>query len=65
MNKTEFVTNLIQHDEDFPNLKPIDLAAAQKIISHLDPSAGLPVLTAEELMEAWNNMLQDPDIMQE
>ena len=65
MNKTEFVTHLIQHDERFPYLDTLSLASAQAILDHIDPAAGVPAMDAEELMETWNTLIQDPAIMEE
>ena len=65
MTKTEFITYCIQHDENYPDLEQIDLQTAQSFLDRLDPTEGLPDMTAQEFMDMWNAGIQDPAIMEE
>lgn len=64
MSKTEFVTYMIQHTEDFPETGSISLETAQMIIDNLDcPEVAPEGLTAEDLALIWNQLVRDPDVM--
>jgi len=65
MNKIDFVIFCIQHHEDFPVVKEIDLKTAQAIIDGLDPDADVPEMTAQEFMKHWNIFVHDPKVMNE
>ena len=66
MTKPEFVTYMIQHDEDFPNLSPIDLTEAEQILSMIDPKEmSVPAITPEEFLTLYNETLQDSCVMEE
>ena len=63
MNKEQFVTYIIQHHEDFPNVGEIDLAAAQSVLGNLDSSAAVPQITPEEFVSTWNALIHDSKVM--
>lgn len=64
MSKTEFVTYMIQHTEDFPETGSISLETAQMIIDNLDcPEVAPEGLTAEDFALIWNQLIRDPDVM--
>lgn len=63
---TELITYAIQHDEYFPDVDTMDLASAQEFIDSLDlrdPSQQFPPLTAQEVMDEWNRLIEDDAVM--
>ena len=63
---TELITYAIQHDEYFPDVDTMDLESAQEFIDSLDlldPSQQFPPLTAQEVMDEWNRLIKDKDVM--
>lgn len=63
MNKEEFITYCIQHDERFPDVGEIDLATAQHLINLLDDREEIPFMSAQDFMDLWNAGVKDPAIM--
>lgn len=63
MDKTEFVTYLIQHAEDYPGVGDITTESAAQIISMLDKRDSLPAITPDELTSLWNTLVHDPAVM--
>ena len=63
MNRTELVTHIIQHSEDFPDTEEITLESAQTILENLDQEYLQEDLTAEEFMQTWNQLIHDPSVM--
>lgn len=63
MNQTEFVTYLIQHSEDYPDVGEITTESAAQIISMLDRREALPAITPDELTSLWNTLVHDPAVM--
>ena len=63
MTKEEFVTHLIQHSEDFPDVAELSVPAASAIIGNLVPDKSIPMLTPIELVQLWNRLIHDPAVM--
>ena len=63
MSKTEFVTYMIQHTDNFPDTEPISLESAKLLISNTFETIRPADLTAEEAMEIWNRLIKDPAVM--
>lgn len=63
MTKEEFVTHLIQHSEDFPDVGEITEDDAQTIIDYVARSAAIPEITASEFTSLWNRLIHDPAVM--
>lgn len=63
MNKIEFVIHCIRHHEDFPNVGEITPESAQAVLDNLQPSPGIPSMTAQEFMTHWNVFVHDPKVM--
>ena len=63
MNQTEFVTYLIQHAEDYPDVGEITTESAAQILSMLDQREALPQITPDELVSLWNTLIHDPAVM--
>lgn len=62
MDKTAFIADLIKRNPDFPFVQPITLDSAQTIIDMAAPPELKPVLTATEVQETWNRLINDPDV---
>lgn len=67
MDKTTFVTYLIQHDEDFPALAEITVEKAAQMIEAFDPDEDfIPKdITPDFLTAEWNRLIHDPEVMTE
>lgn len=63
MNKTEYVTFCIQHHEDFPSVGEITLEDAKTAVDNAYHAPSVPLLTAEEFMILWNQLVHDPAVI--
>lgn len=63
MTKEEFVTHLIQHSENYPDVGEIAADDAQTILDYVARSAAVPDITASEFTVLWNRLIHDPAVM--
>ena len=63
MTKEEFVTHLIQHSEDFPDVGENAEDDAQTILDYVARSAAVPEITAAEFADIWNRLIHDAAVM--
>lgn len=64
MSKEDFVAYLIQHTDEFPENEPITLESAQLLLDNTFEATHPDGITAQDVMDIWNRLIEDPSIME-
>lgn len=64
MTKRDFVADIIRRTDSYPFTGKISLKSAQLLLNNTFPEHKPEGITAAEVRDLWNELINDPDVME-